>query len=121
MFLATVNQLKQLLYLSFIDHVGVKELERGHADIVKLLAELPSGFRLLTDLSRLESMELDCAVEIGREMELFEQKGVGLVVRVIPDPAKDIGMNMLSFFHYHHHPRTVTCATMAEAAKLLAL
>ncbi len=121
MFLVTANQPRQLLYLSFIGKVGVKELERGREDIVKLLAELPSGFRLLTDLSRLESMELDCAVEIGREMELFEQKGVGLVVRVIPDPSKDIGMNMLSFFHYHHHPRTVTCHTLVEAAQRLSL
>ena len=121
MFLATVNPSKQLLYLSFIQHVGAKELERGHADIVKLLAELPSGFRLLTDLSRLESMDLACAVEIGREMELFEQKGVGLVVRVIPDSAKDIGMNMLSIFHYHRHPRTVTCKSLTEAAERLSL
>jgi hypothetical protein len=121
MFLATVNQPKQLLYLSFIGRVGVKELERGHADIVNLLAALPSGFRLLTDLSRLESMELDCAVEIGKEMELFEQKGVGLVVRVIPDPTKDIGMNILSLFHYHHRPHTVTCRSMVEAAERLTL
>jgi len=121
MFLATVNQSKQLLYLSFIGHVGIAELQRGHADIVKLLAGLPSGFRLLTDLSRLESMDLACAVEIGREMELFEQKGVELVVRVIPDPAKDIGMNLLSIFHYRHHPRTVTCRTMLEAAARLSL
>jgi hypothetical protein len=121
MFLATVNQPKQLLYLSFIQHVGLKELQRGHEDVVKLLAELPSGFRLLTDLSRLESMDLDCALEIGKEMELFEQKGVGLVVRVIPDPTKDIGMNLLSLFHYRHRPRTVTCRSMAEAAERLGL
>ena len=54
-------------------------------------------------------------------LELCDAKGVSLVVRVIPDPAKDIGMNILSLFHYRHRPRSVTCASMEEAARLLAL
>jgi hypothetical protein len=54
-------------------------------------------------------------------MELCDQHGVGLVVRVIPDPAKDIGFNLLSIFHYPHHPRAVTCKTMSEAARLLSI
>ena len=66
-------------------------------------------------------MQVACAAEIGKEMELFEQKEVGLVVRVIPDPTKDIGMNILSMFHYSHRPRTVTCRSMTEAAERLGL
>jgi hypothetical protein len=46
---------------------------------------------------------------------------VELVVRVIPDPTKDIGLNILSVFHYRHRVRVVTCQTMEEAARLLAL
>ncbi|HUJ45409.1 MAG TPA: hypothetical protein VLW52_17575 [Opitutaceae bacterium] len=121
MFLATVSKPQRLLYLSFVQHVSVKELERGRADFVALLADLPSGFRLLTDLSQVESIDVECAREIGRVMELCEQKGVGLVVRVIPDPEKDIGMNLLSLFHYHRHPRIVTCKNMVEAAERLGL
>ena len=121
MFLATINKPKQLLYLSFIQQVGVEELERGRAELAMLLTDLTSGFRLVTDLSRLDSMDINCAKEIGKIMDLCEQKGVGLVVRVIPDPAKDIGMNILSLFHYHHRSRTVTCGSMAEAAKRLSL
>ena len=121
MFLATSNPSKKLLYLCFVGRVSAADLEREQAGVLKLLAELPAGFRLLTDLSRLDSMEVACAAEIGRVMEACEQKGVGLVVRVIPDPAKDIGMSLLSIFHYHHHPRTVTCATLAEAGDRLGL
>jgi hypothetical protein len=54
-------------------------------------------------------------------MDLCDQHGVGLVIRVIPDPAKDIGLNILSIFHYPHHPRTVTCKAMNEAARLLSI
>jgi hypothetical protein len=89
--------------------------------VVALLAELGPGFRLLADLGRMESISKDCVAEIGKAMELFDQKGVALVVRVIPDPTKDIGLNILSHFHYRRHPRTATCANMVEAASLLSI
>src|SRR6266850_1548636 len=115
MFLATVNKSKQLLHLSFIDEVRVEEPVESRDELATLIADLKPGFRLLTDLGRLDSMSLDCADEIGKSMELCDQKGVGLIVRVIPDPMKDIGLNILSLFHYPHRPRTVTCESMVEA------
>jgi hypothetical protein len=121
MFLVTTNKPKRLLHLSFIQHVGVEEIQRGRKDVVALLADLPAGFHVLADLGRLESMDMACAKEFGKVMELCDQHGVDLVVRMIPDPTKDIGLNILSIFHYPHKPRTVTCKTMAEAAKLLSL
>jgi len=45
--------------------------------------------------------------------------GVELVVRVIPDPHKDIGFNILSLFHYRRRVRIVTCPTLEEAMKAL--
>jgi len=121
MFLAMTNKAKRLLYLGYIQKVRTKDLQRGLEELPALLADLPSGFHLLVDLARLESMEPACMKQIGKVMELCDQHGVGLVVRVIPDPAKDIGLNILSIFHYPHHPRTVTCETMSEAARLLSL
>ncbi len=121
MFLATVNKPKQLLLLSYIQRVRAEELEKGRKDIVALLADLASGFRLVTDFSRLDSMDVDCAKEIGKVMELCEQRGVGAVIRIIPDPEKDIGMNILSMFHYRRHPRIITCKDLPEAARHLQL
>ena len=54
-------------------------------------------------------------------MEYFDRSGVSLVVRVIPDPKKDIGMNILTIFHYRNHPKFVSCAKLSQAAKHLAL
>jgi hypothetical protein len=54
-------------------------------------------------------------------MELMDQHGVEIVVRVIPDSAKDIGLNIISIFHYPNRPRIVTCQTLTEAAQVLAL
>jgi hypothetical protein len=66
-------------------------------------------------------MDIACAEELGKIMELLDAHGMELVVRMIPDSSKDIGFNLLSLFHYRHKPRTVTCRTMVEAATLLSL
>jgi len=119
MVLVTSNKLKQLLLVSYIGKVTPLDLAQGRADMVPLLADLKPGFSLLVNLSHLTSMGLDCVDELGRNMELFDQHGVDLVVRVIPDPYKDIGMNILTIFHYHHRPRVVTCDNMTEGANAL--
>src|SRR5450631_2314252 len=112
MFLATSNKAKELLYLSYIEHVTVADLRRGHGEVMALLAELPAGFKMLADLSLLESMDLGCVEELGKMMERFDQHGIKQVVRVIPDPTKDIGFKILEVFHYPHRLRTMNCETM---------
>ena len=121
MFLATTNQPKKLLLLSYIGHVRAEDLQQGWEDVQMLASKLPVGFHLLTDLGRLESMDLACATEIGRIMDLCKAKEVGMVVRVVPDPKKDIGLNILSLFHYGQQIHANTCETMKEAAHLLSL
>ena len=121
MLLTTISKSKQLLYFTYIGDVSVEELEQGLSEIVTLLDDLSSGFRVLADLRGLDRMDPKCAQEIGKAMELCDQKGVGLVVRIIPDPQKDIGMNILSIFHYRNRPRIVTCETLVEAGEVLGL
>jgi|ERR1043166_935041 hypothetical protein len=121
MFLVTANKVRQLLYLSFIGQVSVAQLQQGRQDVVSLLADLENGFRVLADLSRLDGMDINCATEIGRVMELCDQKGVGLVIRIIPDPSKDIGLNILTQFHYRLRPRIMTCNSLAGAEAALQL
>ena len=121
MVLVTASKPKRLLYLSYIGRVDVHELRNALAEVASVLKDLEPGFRLLTDFERLESVALEGATEIGKVMELCDQKGVSLVVRVIPEPSKDIGMNILALFHYPHRPRTVTCASTLEARQALSL
>ena len=121
MVLSASNQSKQLLYITYIEHITLAELQRGREDVRLLLAELAPGFRLLADFTRLKSMDLDCAGEIGLVMEMVDRSGVGLLVRVIPDPSKDIGMNILTHLHYKNRPQIITCETMTEAAVALEL
>ena len=122
MFLATLNQSRQLLLFTYIGHIIRVELERAKTEVATLLAELSPGFRLLSDYTWLERMDLDCAEVIGDVMETVDRHGVGLLVRVMPDPKKDIGLNILTHLHYHNHrPRVVACRTMPEAIAALQL
>jgi hypothetical protein len=121
MVLVTASKQRRLLYLSLIGRVELHELKNASAEVASLLKDLEAGFRLLTDFERLESVNVEGAAEIGKVMELCDQKGVSLVVRVIPDRSKDIGMNILTLFHYRHRPRMVTCASMLEACQALSL
>ncbi|HTQ51946.1 MAG TPA: hypothetical protein VMJ12_14645 [Candidatus Acidoferrales bacterium] len=119
--LVTSNKIRQLLCVSYIGRVRPEEFPRNREDLTVQLEELSAGFRLLADFSQLESMGLDCEPELGRTMELIGKAGVELVVRVFPDPSKDIGMNILTVFHYPHRPRVVTCDNLVDAAMALGL
>jgi hypothetical protein len=50
---------------------------------------------------------------------VYDQKGIAKVVRVIPDPGKDIGLSIMSLFHYRRGVSIVTVETLAEAEKNL--
>jgi hypothetical protein len=41
-------------------------------------------------------------------------------VRIITDPRQDIGLNIMSLFHYRRRIPIVTCQSMEEALKALA-
>ena len=85
------------------------------------MSELPPDIRLLADLSQLEFMDPQCVTEIGRAMDLFYKHGVSVIVRAIPDSSKDIGLNILTIFHYPNHPRIITCDTLQKALHQLSL
>ncbi len=93
---------------------------RGHADALQaVVSKLGSGFTLVTDLSDLREMEIDTIGEITRVMDLCLTAGVKKIVRVIPDPSKDIGFHLLSMTHYRGRVPIVIHATAAEAEREL--
>ena len=121
MVLVTANKPKQILLFTFAGQVTPDQIIQSSQDIPALLADLSLGFRVLADLTALESMTTDCASEIGKVMDQCAKAGVKLIVRVIPDPAKDIGFTILTRFHYPSKPRALVCETLEEAAKHLDL
>ena len=121
MFKVEADKSKKLLEIAFAGEVDAAGAKACVDRVELLLASLEPGFTLLNDLSQLLRMDMNCAPHLERSMELCNKAGVARIVRVISDPAKDIGLNILSAFHYKHRPRTVVCETMEEAAKVLGL
>ena len=68
-----VDQPQSLLVIRYHGVVRVEETEKGLEQIRSGLAKLHSGFRLLADLSELESMDVACAPFIEKAMDLCNQ------------------------------------------------
>lgn len=114
-----IDQSQNLLVIRYSGLVSPDETARGLEEVRVALAKLQSGFRLLADLTDLQSMEVSCAPYIEKAMDLCNEKGASTVVRVIPDPTRDIGLQIMSVFHYRGDVRIVTCETLAEAMTIL--
>ena len=53
-----------------------------------LLKGLKRDFLILSDLSHLDSMDADCASEVGALMDVCTAGGLSTVLRVMPDPER---------------------------------
>ena len=113
------NISKRLLEIRYGGAVSAQECETRLDQLRSELAKLEMGFRVLVDLTQLESMDVSCAPFIEKAMDLCNEKGATTVVRVIPDPRRDIGMTIMSMFHYRGDVRIITCQSLAEANEVL--
>lgn len=110
---------RNLVRIRYLGHMTAEKMGACVKEIERLLPAMQAGFTVLTDLSALESMELDCVPHLTRIMDLSKAHGIGTVVRVIPDRDKDIGFNILSIIHYRRGVKIITCDTLAEAERAL--
>ena len=110
---------KRLLVISAAGRVTKKEVESVALRVCEMMKEITPGFRVLTDFRWLERMDPAAAVPLAEIMDALAENDVGAVVRVIPDPHKDIGLNILSQFHYGPQIKLVTFESLAEALSAL--
>ena len=115
------EQQRNLLRISYSGHVTLDEVRGMRPELDATLQSVPSGFRLLADLSGLDEMDVECSSEIRLVMDDLRERGVAQIVRVIPDHWKDIGFAMMSRFHYNSSVSMQTVETAEEAAHLLEL
>jgi anti-anti-sigma regulatory factor len=108
----------KIIFSQKVDHAEAKEYREK---IEAMSPDLQPGFRVFVDLSQLEQMDSACASEIRAVMDLFQKIGVSKIVRVIPDPHKDIGFKLMSKFHYGHDVPILTCETLEEGLEKLAV
>jgi hypothetical protein len=119
MFSVEADDSNRLIKINWSENVSADEMRECAEQLRALTANIKPGFRLLSDLTGLKSMDPTGASYIGAIMDLFAAKQVSLIVRVIPDPGKDIGLNILSYFHYGSQVQTVTYQNLNEALQRL--
>jgi hypothetical protein len=110
---------KRLLVISAAGRVTKKEVESVALRVREMMKDVTPGFRVLTDFRWLERMDPAAAVPLAEIMDALAEKDVATVVRVVPDPHKDIGLNILSQFHYGPQIKLVTFESLAEALSAL--
>jgi hypothetical protein len=110
---------RNLLEIRFVGAVTAGDMAASEQVATAQLASLRPGFTVLTDLTDLNSMELECVAALTKMMDLFKMRGVATAVRVIDDPEKDIGFNILAITHYRRGVKVITCQSRAEAERAI--
>jgi hypothetical protein len=120
MYALEIDQSKRLLVISAAQRVTAEQAKRVAQQVRKLLQDVPPGFRVLADFRWLDSMDSGAARHVAEIMDALAEKQVASVTRVIPDPDKDIGFNILSRFHYGSEIQITTYETLADALQSFA-
>ncbi len=115
MFSVETNKAKRLLVISAAGHVSKEEVKHAAEQVREALQDAAPGSRVLTDFRWLESMRPGAAPHIAEIMDALAEKQVASVIRIIPDPGKDIGMNILSQFRYSRKLPISTVETLVDA------
>ena len=120
MYSVEADKSKRLIVISAIGHVTTGEVKEAAQKVREIVKDTAPGFRVLSDFRWLDSMQASASKHVAEIMDAVAAKKVGLVARVIPDPRKDIGLNILSHFHYGPEIETATFETLADALQSLA-
>jgi anti-anti-sigma regulatory factor len=120
MYALELDRSKRLLVISAAQKVTGEEAKMAAQRIRELLQDVAPGFRVLADFRGLQSMDSAAAPHIAKMMDALAEKEVASVTRVIPDPRKDIGLNILSQFHYGPEVTLTTFETLADAVQSIA-
>jgi anti-anti-sigma regulatory factor len=120
MYAIELDQSKRLLVISAVQRVPAEEVKAAAQRVLELLDDVAPGFRVLADFRWLDSMDSAAAPHLAEIMDTLTEKGVASVTRVMGDPRKDIGLNILSQFHYGPNVTITTFDTLADAVQSVA-
>lgn len=119
MYPVEIDRSKRLVVISAVQHVTVEEAKQTVQRLRQILNNVAPGFRVVADFRWLESMDSAAAPYVAEIMDALAEKKVASVTRIMPDPHKDIGLNILSQFHYGPEIAIATFDTLADALQSL--
>ena len=119
MYSVEADKSKRFVVISAAGRVTKEEAKQAAQRVRDILKDFAPGFRVLTDFRWLQSMDTAAARHVTEIMDTLTEKQVASVIRVMPDPHKDIGLNILSQFHYGPEIQITTFETLADALQSL--
>ena len=120
MYSVEADKSKRLIVISAVGHVTTGEVKEAAQKVREIVKDTAPGFRVLTDFRWLDSMQASASRYVAEIMDAIAAKQVSLVARVIPDPRKDIGLNILSQFHFGPEIQITNFEALADAVQSLA-
>jgi len=121
MYAVELDRSKRFLVISGLHRVTAEHAKVAAQRVRELLQDVAPGFRVLADYRWLDAIDSAAARHIAEIMDICAEKGVASVTRVMPDPHKDIGLNILSQFHYGPEIKIATFETLADALESIAM
>ncbi len=119
MYSVEADKTKRLVVISAVGRVTKEEAKQGAQRVRDILEDFAPGFRVLADFQWLQSMDTAASRHLAEIMDALAEKQVASVIRVMPDSHKDIGLNILSQFHYGPEIQITTFETLADALQSL--
>ena len=119
MYSVEADKSKRLVVISAVGRVTREEAKQGAQRVRDILKDFAPGFRVLADFQWLQSMDTAASRHLAEIMDALAEKQVASVIRVMPDSHKDIGLNILSQFHYGPEIQITTFETLSDALQNL--
>ncbi len=109
------DQEHNTVIIEFVGKIDAAHGEEYLPNLHKVIPKHGKGFKLLVDLSLVQKMDPKFQVSIKKAMDLLNAHGVTKIIRVIPHPAHDLGLNIMSHFHYSKEVKVLTLPSRKEA------
>ena len=118
MYQIKIDTQQNRLEVVFSGTVDAKQAERYLHELERRVpTELQAGFEIQTDLRRMQHLSQAATRHIRKTMDLFNRQGVSRIVRIISHPTGSFAFNLMSYFHYDHKVRIITCESPEELAR----
>jgi hypothetical protein len=105
--------------VEFEGDIELAQAQRSFGDLRKMVSKHAKGFKVLVDFTCCESMDVDVESLIKEAMQYFNAKGVGEIIRVLPDPEVAVGFNYISRFFYDKNVKLANFTNREQAQRSL--
>lgn len=103
------------IVIEFEGNIDGAQARQSSLDLERVVPERRTEFRLLADLTAVQTMELEVEDELKKAMGLFNAHGITEVLRVLPDPDMEVGFNIMSRTYYGKAVKVLTFRSREEA------